>query len=359
MASLTEVSTISRKVIRYGTYIVILLIVGRLAFIGAKALYGRLFPEPPPKPTVVFGKLPALPFPEKHVPSNLSYSLETPDAKLPVFPEQIEVYFMPPSSSLLGGLDEAKRRASSMGFNRNGKILLESVPNVYIFEKDNAPSHLTMNIVTGIFSISYDVSSDPSVIGKLPPAAEVAISSARSFYSRAGVLEDDLKERASHEFLRIESGQFIPAVSLSEADLTKVNLFRGNYSEDIPAATQEYSEANVWMLLSGAGRGKGVVASEYHYYPVDKEQVGTYPLITAEQAWEDLKSGKAYIPSDGGAANGANITIRKVYLAYYDAGQYTEFYQPVVIFEGDNDFAAYVPAISPEFYGAEAGSSEQ
>lgn len=354
MASLTEVSTITRKVIRYGTYLVILLILGRLAFIGAKALYGRLFPEPPPKPTVVFGKLPALPFPEKHVPNNLSYTLETPDAKLPVFPEQIEVYFMPPGSSLLGGLDAAKKRASSMGFNPNGKILLESVPNVYIFQKDNAPSHLTMNIVTGIFSISYDINSDPSVIGKLPPAAEVAISNARSFFSRAGVLEDDLKERASHEFLRIEGGQFVPAVSLSEADLTKVNLYRSSYAEDIPAVTQEYSEANVWVLLGGAGGNRQVIAAEYHYYPVDEEQVGTYPLITAGQAWEDLKSSKAHIPSEGGAADGANITIRRVYLAYYDAGQYTEFYQPVIVFEGDNDFAAYVPAVSAEFYGAAA-----
>ncbi|KKQ73667.1 MAG: hypothetical protein US95_C0050G0001, partial [Candidatus Woesebacteria bacterium GW2011_GWB1_38_5] len=44
-----------------------------------------------------------------------------------------------------------------------------------------------------------------------------------------------------------------------------------------------------------------------------------------------------------------NIVIRKVYLAYYDPDQYTEYYQPVIVFEGDDDFTAYVSAIIDDY----------
>jgi hypothetical protein len=44
-------------------------------------------------------------------------------------------------------------------------------------------------------------------------------------------------------------------------------------------------------------------------------------------------------------------TVRKIYLAYYDAGVYTEFYQPVFVFEGDKDFVGYVPAVTTDYYG--------
>jgi len=40
-----------------------------------------------------------------------------------------------------------------------------------------------------------------------------------------------------------------------------------------------------------------------------------------------------------------------VYLAYYDAGVPTDYYQPIIVFEGDQDFLAYVPAIASEYYG--------
>ena len=47
---------------------------------------------------------------------------------------------------------------------------------------------------------------------------------------------------------------------------------------------------------------------------------------------------------------GDEIKIRRIYLAYYDAGIYTEFLQPIYVFEGDNDFVAYTPAITSNYY---------
>ena len=42
-----------------------------------------------------------------------------------------------------------------------------------------------------------------------------------------------------------------------------------------------------------------------------------------------------------------------MYLAYYDPDVHADFYQSVIVFEGDNNFTAYVPAIADQFYEQE------
>ena len=43
------------------------------------------------------------------------------------------------------------------------------------------------------------------------------------------------------------------------------------------------------------------------------------------------------------------IVIRNISLAYYDSDEPQEYLQPIFIFEGDNDFVAYLPAITGEY----------
>jgi len=40
------------------------------------------------------------------------------------------------------------------------------------------------------------------------------------------------------------------------------------------------------------------------------------------------------------------VTIRNIYLAYFEPVTLTNYLQPIFVFEGDNNFVAYVPAIS-------------
>lgn len=347
MASLTQASIIARKTIRYGIYGIIFLIVARIVIGTGIKVFRFFFPAPPPPPTVSFGKLPSLPFPEG-APSfeNLTFTLETAAGELPAFSDQVKVYFMPKPPASIQDLEFAKQKAVSLGFSPSGRELVETV---FLFQNKNAPSTLTMNIVSGIFSISYDLRANPRIIENIPPAPEAALAQIKTYLARADLLKDDLSGPVTHEFIKIEEGRFISAVSLSESDLVKINLFRKDF-EEIPAVTSNPKEANVWFMLSGTReRENQVIAAEYHYYPADEEQSATYPIKTSQSAWEDLNSGNGYIANLGN--NQGNITIRRVYFAYYDPGQYTAFYQPVVVFEGDNGFVGYVPAITSEYYG--------
>jgi hypothetical protein len=40
-------------------------------------------------------------------------------------------------------------------------------------------------------------------------------------------------------------------------------------------------------------------------------------------------------------------------MAYYDPDVLSQYFQPIVVFEGDGGFVAYVPAVTAEYYGTE------
>ena len=358
MASLTEISILSRKGVRYGIYLLILLLLARTTINLVRVIYLRIFPPAPPESTVVFGKLPRIPFPEKtpkerEQEQTLTYKIETADGKFPLLDIQQPVYAMPAIPQNINALDDAKNNAQRLDFLPSGRPILESTPNIYVFQKRGAPATLTMNIITGIFSIFYDIAQDPTVLTGAPIDPERGSEQINTYLSGAGLLPEDLaKGRKSTQFFKNEGNVFVEVDSLSEANFTKINVFRKNYGlkEDIISVTPEMPEANVWFLVGSNIRQ--VVRAEYHYYPIDASKNGTYPLKTSEQAWEDLKSNKGFIVNSS-KLSGNEVTVRKISLAYYDAGQFQEYYQPVVVFEGDNDFLAYVPAVTEDFYGAE------
>ena len=97
-------------------------------------------------------------------------------------------------------------------------------------------------------------------------------------------------------------------------------------------------------------KGRDIIAGEYHYFPVDETKLATYPIKTGDEAWQEFISGSYYPASFGTTNDGDSIKIRKIYLAYYDPGVYMEFFQPVYVFEGDQNLVGYVPAVTLEHY---------
>jgi hypothetical protein len=322
--------------------------VGRIFLDAGIGIYKKLFPAPPPAPTVKYGKLTKIPFPANGITAKLTYTLETADGTLPTdIPAQAKVYFMPKNSANLLSLDTAKAESSSLGFGSDGQQISDSV---YKFTSSSFPTALQINIISGTFSISYNLSSDKSPLDLKPPVAEVAASEFRSFLSGADVLPADLTGPVTNDFLKLSNGQLVSALSLSESDLIKVNLFRKNY-DNLPSMTGNPNQANVWAMISGSSsEGQQIVAAEYHYHAVDETQYSTYPIITPTEAFSELQNNQAFIASLGENKDGDSLKIRKVYLAYFDPDADTDYFQPIYVFEGDNGFVAYLPAVTPTYY---------
>lgn len=350
MNSLTQVAITSRKVIRYGVFFIIFLLVGRVLLSAGISLYKKLFPAPPPPPTITYGKLPALPFPNPADSTDFSFTLETVEGGYPKLPTQAKVFFMLKPSSNLLSLETAKTRAEALGFGLDAQQVSQTI---YRFPSVKVPSTLEINSVSGAFSISYDFGTDSSPLGQRPPFPEIAAANARSFLSSADLLPTDLTGPTTHEFLKTQDGKLVTALSQSEAKLIKINLFRKAY-DNLPCLTRNARDANVWFMIGGLPeRARQIVTAEYHYFPVDETQFATYPLKTSETAWSEFTSKKRHIAKTGNHREGDNIKIRKVYLAYYDPGEAFEFLEPVIVFdEGVEDgFMAYVPAVTPDYYG--------
>jgi hypothetical protein len=164
-------------------------------------------------------------------------------------------------------------------------------------------------------------------------------------------LPPDLTGPTTSKYLKLTGGQLATALSLSESDVVKVNLFRKNY-DNLPSVTSTPDQANIWAIIGGASnRSQEIIAAEDHYYSVDETQYSTYPIKTPAEAFTELQSGQAYTASLGLNKDGGSLKIRRMYLAYFDPGSVTEFYQPIYVFEGDNGFTAYLPAVISAYYG--------
>jgi hypothetical protein len=337
----------TRKVIRFVLYGMVFLVIGKIVLDITIGVYRRIFPPPPPPPTVSFGKLPALPFPENQDLPELAITVETPDGKLPEFPTQMKVYFMPKPAQTQLSLDEARQKAAKLGYSPDGEQESEII---YRFPHKNALSVLRTNILSGAFSITYDLPADPGVLERVPPAPEIAVSQVRSFLSQATLLPEDLTGPTKHEFLRAESGRFVTAIALTDADVVKVNLFRKDY-EEYPSMTLNPDEGNVWFMVGGASeKERQMIAGEFHYFAVDEEKIATYPIKTSKSALEELTGKRGYTAKLGLNEDG-KIVIRRIYLSYFDPGVPSDFFQPSVVFEGDDGFVAYVPAVISDYYG--------
>ncbi len=349
MTSLTQIAISARRIIRYTIFAIIFLIVGKFLLDAGIAIYLKIFPPAPPPPTVKFGKLTPVPFPKNNVSAKLNYVLETPEGGLPTkIPTQAKVYFMPKINPGLLSLDAARQKAISLGFAGNPEQKSETL---YQFKNQNFPVTLEMNIITQTFSISYDLNADRSPISAKPPAAEVAASEFRAALSSANTLPADLTGSLTPQFFKLSGGKFEPAISLSEADVVKVNLFRKSY-DNLPVVTGNPAEANVWAIIGGAvNRDQQIIAAEYHYLPVDETQFATYPIKTPQIAFSELQNGGAFIANLGLNKDGDTLKIRRVYLAYFDPETEGDFFEPVYVFEGDNGFVAYLPAVTANYYG--------
>jgi len=349
MATLTETAYWTRKTIKFGVVALFLISILKITFSIGKNIWRKSHPPPPPPPTVSFGKLPKIVFPEEKLSigkEKISFKLETIQGGLPKLPEIGRVYFRPIKSPNLLSLDRAKSLAQKMGFQKEPEKKDE---NTYLWNNENS-LFLEIEINNLNFHLFYDFKNDQEILtSKNLPTNQQAAQETKNFLVANNLLPEDLANgTAEFEYFRFENGQLVPVVSLSEADFIKVNLFRANL-DDWRILPPNPKKSPISFLFSGSRTpGKRIVEINYTYFPIEKEAFATYPLKPVPQAWNELQQGKGYIANFGQNESG-QIIIRRVYLAYYDSDSPQHYLQPIYVFEGDQNFFAYVPAVEPKW----------
>lgn len=342
MATLNETAHYSRIAIKYGAIALVVMMVGRFVIGIAGNIYSALFPEAPEPPTVGFGILPPVEFPEFNS-DEFSYQLQTSSGYLPSFTDRLEVFPYILERSNLLALERAVDTAASLGFETEPQLLSG---NEYLWTiPDAIPARLQLNIVSGQFEIEYDWTKAADFLIEKQLINELSYSErVKDVLQSPGLLPADLTNAPyTVTYLQASGRSYEEAVSLSEADFVQFDFFRSPVADLYPVMTPEVEVGVVQAIVSSNPNRAWLVNLDYNYFPVDYERIETYPLKSIEQAWQELQMGRGFVASvDEGVTMGV---IRQVELGYYDAFDGQQFLQPIYIFRGDNRFVAYVQAV--------------
>jgi len=208
-----------------------------------------------------------------------------------------------------------------------------------------------MNVLESSFKMAYPYLQDQLLQNPDDmPSKEEAISMAKNYMEQAGKFSTDLKEgEQKTSFWKIGFNGLQSVGGLSEANIVRVDFFRKKLEGETQVVSNEIGKASVSVLVSGSSvASKKIVEVNYRHVDVDNSaaSMSTYPIKTPEVAFADLQSGNYWPSSDSSATT---VKIRKIYLAYFEPINLTQFLQPVYVFEGDGDFVAYVPAITDKY----------
>ena len=110
----------------------------------------------------------------------------------------------------------------------------------------------------------------------------------------------------------------------------------------------------MYMILTGGRFDEEVLEAKFDHFAI-KDSSATYPIKTADEAFFELQGQKAYIASYFGEEN--TVHLKNVLLGYYMSETEAEYLMPIVIFEGDNGFFAYISAVTDEWI--ETSSSQK
>lgn len=344
VANLGLTAITARRVIKYGGIGLVFLMIGRIILTASIAYYRKLHPLPPPPPDVKYGKLPKLIFPQKDQPT-LTYTLETRTGGLPAKMEtQYKVFFMPILRPSLLAYDKSKAVANRLEFIQDPVKLSDTD---YRWDSSEVvPSSLTMNIITGAFILDRRWQDDPTyVTPTIFYSDKQALDRTFNTLSRVDLLPEDVKA-GDHNFqyYRAENGQLVRAVSASQAQFIRVNLYRAAVDGTRVINPRQDKGLISALLALQQEEDKQFVSIEYNYFPVEAETSAVYPLISVAEAWKRMQEGAGFVAS---YREGATSTVvRDVTLAFYDSDIPQQYLQPVFLFEGDEEFVGMVPAVA-------------
>ncbi len=345
MTVLHRVTEVTRKIgIGFGIGILSIIFVF-VTFRLFTAVRQIIAPIPPPPPTTGYGKLPQILFPVSIVSTLPQIQLNTVSGSLPQFDDRMRVYAFQQPQVNFSSFDSAKAAAANNGFISDPTSLSDTI---YQWKNSSFLNRtLTLNVLNFDFSLSTDYLQNSTVSGGNnlgdPPSAVTTVKNYFSnFLSTLPSDIDDTKTQTS--LFSIQNNALIPATSLSGADIIRVDFYQNDINQ-IPIYYPHYPASLLEGFVGSGDTGPQIVAATYVHRVINQTSFETYPIKTAQQAFDDLKKGNGYIANYDTPTLPA--IIRNVTLGYYIGDNPAQKYlMPIIVFEGDNNFYAFVSAIT-------------
>jgi hypothetical protein len=344
MPTLSIVKTDFGKILKWGgialgAIIILFIVLKFLLFIKELVL-----PSAPPPPTVTFGKLPKPYFPDG-IKKDFTYEVDTISGNLPSLSLSEKVYKMEQNGPDILAVEKASKKVSTLGFNSKPQQISDFV---YKWTNSSPPEqNIILNIKLSEFNLSSSyLKYEGSMKNKNFTDKSEPINAATGFLKTLGLYPEDIDEdKTKVEFLTLDGGAINPTTRIINSNIANVYFFQKS-QDDLPIVYPQGSNSSMKLTIgSGTLMGKVLDANFSHQNILDES--ATYPIKTAQEALEDLKNGKGYVAAQSG--DDTKVLIKNVYTALYSEGRLQEYLTPVIVFEGNNGFLAYVPAIKDEW----------
>lgn len=337
--TLTETAILTKRTLLIALTLSIL---GLATFLGYQYYYYNYYLPSLPiieeQPELKFGLLPKIEFQDSAVASsNFTYTIDTKTGTVPEdLPNLLNVYFIPLQGTSLLAPDRAKELARNLKFD-SGPDLISAIK--YRFE-DDKNGELIVDLDSGNFNFIRNIAT-PSGELALPDQTQIA-SSFKDFLGKRGLLKEQL--------ISGRTKVVYDRASQQTSEKATVSLWQEDV-DNIPIVTPSFKEGLIRAEVNKhLGELERYSSLDYIYWQIDKGNSSTYPLKSAKVALDELKNGLGNIVTD---PKKGQVSITEIYLAYFLPYRYTQYLQPVYVFQGEN-FVAYVPAITKDQIEKEA-----
>jgi hypothetical protein len=237
--------------------------------------------------------------------------------------------------------------ARSFGFDTEvTKHRLEGQTAIF----EDADRRASIDISTLNYEYTYNFESHPEIFQfSQIPDGSVVIDRAKEFLRLTGKYPDELSAGTTNViylYYNSNTKTLETVDSPRKANVVEVDFFRPNIG-DIPIVSPKFFNSATYVTMVLNNTEYKVIKSQAKFFEKDAQNFGVYPVKTGDKAWEELKQGKGFIVSPGGRSY--PIKIKEMFLGYFDPDEYQEYLQPVYVFLGENNFAAFVPAVANEY----------
>lgn len=344
MATLTETAYYTRRIINWSIVALIVYIILRFFFGVVTTAIVRMLPPKQPKADNALGPLMPLQLPlEASESAEIEYRLGTIDGTVPEASSTAKVYFMPKERPNLLGLNSSKALAAQFGFKGEP---IEKEKTIYEWIDIADPLRkLVIDSVSKHLELTYDFGNDLTLFAeKNFPSKNTVITEAIKLLQKNTLFPADVSPfnaRVTH--LRLIGNALQETTSTTDIDAMKIDFFRMSV-DGILVVSPDPTTGSISITLSGSSNPqKRIVHLSWRYWQIAYSLSGRYKLINAGTAWNTLLAGSGFVAANPQKAT--KVTIRNMYLSYYDSYDSQLFLQPVFVFEGEGGFIAYVPAV--------------
>ena len=279
--------------------------------------------------------------------AGFSFTLDTVAGQPVTATESAQVFLFPPEKFQFYYLPKVYEMAKVFGFDTEA-VKHKLVNNEAVFQ-DNK-QRLSIDINTYNFRYDYDFRKDgPLVEAAVVPDSEVAKNTAINFlkdvdrYPKELALGDITYIYMFYDKVASTAGV---VVNPQDSNMVEVDFYRQKVGPYLPMSSTYFKSQNYVMLMTDVN-GMKVVSAQVKFFETSPTEIGVYPLISGQRAYEKLLSGQGILVSAGTGKK--NISIKTMSLGYFDPDVYQDYFQPIYVFTGDNDFVSYVPAVSEKW----------